>query len=136
MKYTVHDLAFARGTTQHVREALLSLAARVTDYETRLTAVMPADFKDWYQNSREEWPEVAAWVITNLREQRDEADKYAELLRTRSADIIERLALRLPVGDHAVIEARRFLDGLNAKLPGPEGVRAEWSVMRDKGAVK
>ena len=42
----------------------------------------------------------------------------------KAAQIIERLAMRLPVGDHATIEARRFLDGHNAKLSGAEGVRS------------
>ena len=47
--------------------------------------------------------------------------QYTELLMHEAADtidqatqIIERLVLRLPVGDNATIEARRFLDGLNA----------------------
>jgi len=44
------------------------------DYETKLSAVMPADFKDWHENNRNEWPEVAAWVITNPREQRAELE--------------------------------------------------------------
>lgn len=51
---------------------------RLHDYDTRLTAVMPADFKDWRENSEREWPELAAWVITNLREQRDEANAEIE----------------------------------------------------------
>lgn len=49
--------------------------------------------------------------------------QYTELLMHEAADtidqatqIIESLVLRLPVGDHATIEARRFLDGLNAEL--------------------
>jgi uncharacterized coiled-coil DUF342 family protein len=41
---------------------------RLRDYDERLTAVMPADFKDWHENARREWPEVAASVITSLRE--------------------------------------------------------------------
>jgi hypothetical protein len=51
------------------------------DYDTRLSAVMPADFKDWHEGSRSEWPELAAWVITNLREQR--ADLEAENAKLR-----------------------------------------------------
>lgn len=41
----------------------------VADYERELSAVMPADFKDWHQNSRAEWPQVSAGVIRSLREQ-------------------------------------------------------------------
>ncbi len=42
----------------------------------------------------------------------------------KATQIIERLTMRLPVGDHATIEARRFLGELNAKLSGAEGVRS------------
>jgi TATA-binding protein-associated factor Taf7 len=51
---------------------------RLQDYDTRLSAVMPADFKDWHQNSKNEWPEIAAWVITNLREREAEANAEIE----------------------------------------------------------
>ena len=53
---------------------------RLHDYDTRLTAVMPADFKDWHENSRNEWPEIAAGVITSLREREAEAWKHADRL--------------------------------------------------------
>ena len=42
--------------------------ARLRRYDEELSKVMPADFKDWHQGSKEEWPEIAAAVITNLRE--------------------------------------------------------------------
>ena len=45
--------------------------ASVDDWERELSAVMPADFKDWWQNSRREWPAVAAEVIKSLRRDRD-----------------------------------------------------------------
>ncbi len=50
---------------QEERDALRAL---VQDYETRLTAVMPADMDDWHENAKSEWPEIAAAVIKNLRE--------------------------------------------------------------------
>jgi len=43
------------------------LRARNAQRETELSAVMPIDFKDWHQNSKEELPAVAAQVIKNLR---------------------------------------------------------------------
>jgi hypothetical protein len=43
--------------------------ARLRRYDEELTKVMYDDFKDWHQGSKEEYPEIAAWVITNLREQ-------------------------------------------------------------------
>lgn len=50
------------------------------DYEEKLSAVMPADFKDWRENNRSEWPEIAAWVIANLREQRADLEAEADSL--------------------------------------------------------
>lgn len=64
---------------------------RLADYDARLTAVMAPDFKCWHQNSRDEWPEVAAWVINNLRQQieveKSHADK-ATAERDRLADAL------------------------------------------------
>lgn len=45
--------------------------ATVEQWEAALSAVMPADFKDWWQNSRSEWPAVAAGVIESQRADRD-----------------------------------------------------------------
>lgn len=40
---------------------------RVTQWEEELSKVMPADFKDWWQNAKSEWPLVARLVIESLR---------------------------------------------------------------------
>ena len=63
--------------------AALRLRAQLDDYETRLSAVMPQDFKDWHQNSKLEHPEVAAHVITNLREHLHEANLTEDFLRAQ-----------------------------------------------------
>jgi len=42
-----------------------------------LSAVMPPDFKDWHQNSKQEWPQIAAEVIQNLRIDRDKGWEIA-----------------------------------------------------------
>ena len=44
---------------------------RLKAYDEELSKVMPPDFKDWWQNSKDEWPEIAAAVITNLREREE-----------------------------------------------------------------
>ena len=54
---------------------------RLHRYDKELSSVMPPDFKDWHQNSKEEWPELAAWVIKNLRERIEEAYKIIEDLQ-------------------------------------------------------
>jgi len=53
---------------------------RLRRYDEELTKVMNPDFKDWHQGSKEEYPELAAWVITNLREQLDWAYKEIDRL--------------------------------------------------------
>ena len=50
--------------------------ARLKDYDDRLSAIMPADFKDWHQNSKTEWPMVAAETIKNLRDERDDLAEH------------------------------------------------------------
>lgn len=45
-----------------------AVAAERERWESALGAVMPADFKDWHQNSAMERPAVAAWVIRTLRD--------------------------------------------------------------------
>jgi hypothetical protein len=47
----------------------------ISDYELRLSAEMPIDFKDWYRNSRKDWPEVAASVIRNAREEEERLEQ-------------------------------------------------------------
>jgi hypothetical protein len=44
------------------------LERELNKWESELSSVMPADFKDWWQNSKTEWPEVAKGVIASLRE--------------------------------------------------------------------
>ena len=51
---------------------------RLRRYDKELSSVMPPDFKDWHQNSKEEWPELAAWVIKNLREQQEILKDFQE----------------------------------------------------------
>ena len=53
---------------------LYNMALRCLNYDERLTAVMPSDMKDWHKNNRDEWPEVAAMVINDLRSRRDESE--------------------------------------------------------------
>lgn len=48
--------------------AASGVAAERERWERALGAEMPADFKCWRQNAASERPEVAAWVIRNLRE--------------------------------------------------------------------
>ena len=55
---------------------------RLHDYDTKLSAVMPADFKDWHEGSKREWPELAAESIKMWRDRANEA--YTEVERANA----------------------------------------------------
>jgi hypothetical protein len=67
-----------------------AVAAERYRWKTSIGATIPADFKDWHQNSDAELPEIAAWVIRNLRERAAELEpsldaKDAEIANLREA---------------------------------------------------
>lgn len=41
--------------------------ARLQRYDDELSSVMPEDYKDWWQNSKEEWPLLAKLSIVDAR---------------------------------------------------------------------
>jgi hypothetical protein len=43
------------------------VADMLVAWESEVSSVMPSDFKDWWQNSKWEWPVVTRLVIENLR---------------------------------------------------------------------
>lgn len=51
---------------------------RLQRYDYELSSVMPKDYKDWWQNSKEEWPEVAKCSIESLREREEQAWQQVE----------------------------------------------------------
>ena len=51
---------------------------RLQRYDNELSSVMPEDYKDWWQNSKEEWPEIAKGSIESLREREQEAWQQVE----------------------------------------------------------
>ncbi len=56
------------------------LTVKLAKWETELSKVMPPNFKDWWQNSRDEWPEIARWVIQSGRAQQSSAWEHVEKL--------------------------------------------------------
>ena len=55
----------------NLRAELANERVKLARWEDELSAVMPPDFKDWWQNSREEWPMVARMVIEGSDSERD-----------------------------------------------------------------
>lgn len=52
---------------------------RLQRYDNQLSSVMPVDYKDWWQNSKEEWPEVAKSSIESLREREEIAWEHLSI---------------------------------------------------------
>ena len=89
------------------------MAERCADYDARLSAVMPADFKDWHQNGPKEWPEVAAGTIANLRE-RLEAATHSDL---KFHHWTEQVDNAWPAIHRVLVAAREFADRRNNTFP-------------------
>jgi cephalosporin-C deacetylase-like acetyl esterase len=53
---------------------------RLKAYDDELSKVMPPDFKDWWQGSKNEWPEIAAAVIVSLRQREEMAWQQVEFV--------------------------------------------------------
>lgn len=81
---------------------LAGLSAAIEHWESELSAVMPPDFKDWFQNDKSEWPVVARQVIESLRE------REAFCMR-----VIEHCEDTLKTMNDALKEAHRIFGNLN-----------------------
>lgn len=81
--YLIPD-AEPQDDTAKLRERIAELEQQLATWETELSAVMPPDFKDWYQNAKSEWPTVACMVIESLRASEAQAwDHLATALTPR-----------------------------------------------------
>ena len=67
----------------------VALERGLAAWEAELSKVMPPDFKDWWQNSKAEWPLVARLVIEGKNRERDAADEYAERMERELAALTE-----------------------------------------------
>ena len=64
---------------------------RLKRYDNLLSAVMPPDFKDWWENSKDEWPDVAASVITSLQKREQFAwDQLDQRLTPQPVSVTDR----------------------------------------------
>lgn len=85
VRYLRADLLY-----QQAREiATQEVAAERERWTKAIGAQMPADFKDWHENGPAELPEIAAWVIQNLRADRD---SWADQASQRAQDALDLVA--------------------------------------------
>ena len=93
-----------------------ALERRLADWEAQVGAEMPADFKDWRQNSPEEHPYVSRLVLAGRREEIGRLD--TENARLRAAlEEIEKLDYSRAATNGAAFSAVRIAQ---AALRGEE----------------
>ncbi len=72
-----------------------SVASMIVAWETELSKVFAPDYKDWWQNSKEEWPMIARMTIESLREREQLAwDMLDEELRAQHLEM-QRLSVKV-----------------------------------------
>ena len=67
--------------TAEAAQRLEEQQERIKQWHNALTPLMPSDFKCWHQNTPNEWPEVAAWVITSQRERIAQLEQENDSMR-------------------------------------------------------
>ena len=73
------------------------LEAEIAKWHAELSAVMPADFKDWHENAQAEWPAVAAQVIRNLQAREESALGMEKKAQAVAAVVEARMIRRMEV---------------------------------------
>lgn len=64
-----------------IRANPVAVADMLVSWETELSRAMPRDFKDWWQNSKTEWPLIARLTIESLREREQTAWDMLDVLK-------------------------------------------------------
>ncbi len=64
---------------------------RLQAYDEELSKVMPLDKKDWWMNSKDEWPLVARYVIESLEKDREWCYETIDIMSKK----IEELEIKL-----------------------------------------
>ena len=64
---------------------------RLKAYDEELSKVMPPDMKDWWENSKDEWPLVARLVIESLEKEREWCYETIDMMSKK----IEELEVKL-----------------------------------------
>ena len=80
MDASAHDDGAIWQTGCDLERELNAANERIKQWHNALTPLMPSDFKCWHENTPNEWPEVAAWVITSQRERIKRLESWIESL--------------------------------------------------------
>ena len=66
-------------------------AERLQAYDEELSKVMPKDYKDWWENSKNEWPLVARLVIEDLEKDREWCYETIDMMSKKIEELKEKL---------------------------------------------
>ena len=64
---------------------------RLQAYDEELSKVMPKDYKDWWQNSKHEWPLVARLVIEDLEKDREWCYETIDIMSKKIEELESKL---------------------------------------------
>ena len=64
---------------------------RLQAYDEELSKVMPKDYKDWWENSKNEWPLVARLVIEDLEKDREWCYETIDMMSKKIEELKEKL---------------------------------------------
>jgi len=64
---------------------------RLQAYDEELSKVMPKDYKDWWENSKDEWPLVARLMNEDLREEREWCYETIDMMSKKIDELKEKL---------------------------------------------
>jgi hypothetical protein len=64
---------------------------RLQAYDKELSKVMPSDYKDWWMNSKDEWPLVARYVIESLKKDREWCYETIDIMSKKIEELDSKL---------------------------------------------
>jgi hypothetical protein len=69
------------------RDEVMTNLERLQSYDEELSKVMFPDFKDWWQNSKNEWPLVSRLVIEDLRKDNEWCYDTIDIMSQKIKDL-------------------------------------------------
>ena len=64
---------------------------RLQAYDEELSKVMPKDYKDWWENSKNEWPLIARLMIEDLEKDREWCYETIDMMSKKIEELKEKL---------------------------------------------
>jgi hypothetical protein len=79
--------------TDQIMDVIAPSINRLKAYDEEISKEMPLDFKDWWEGSKDEWPEVARMCLEGRREREEWCneviDSQQEKIKELEGEILE-----------------------------------------------